>query len=112
MLASLMIQYACITTQGTYNVACSKAAEATLVQTGVSKTMGALEAYGQDRAKYLAVKYVGDSNIKTLGSFYYVYHVYQTRSLHLKLPTLGLANSVDTTLTPDSAQLGLQWSLR
>jgi hypothetical protein len=107
-----MITYACISIQGQYNQPCSKAMEATLKQTGVSQNLGALESYGRSRAQYMAVKYVGQPTIETIGSIYYLYHIYQTQTLSLKLPNFGIANSIDTTLTPNSAQLGLKWSIR
>lgn len=112
MLVSLIIQYSCISAYGNYVQACHSATNAFLKQTGAEKNISNIESYSKSKAKKLAIRYMGDDTLKTLGSAYYAYHVMQTKTISFPLPTLGLANGLDTTLTPSSIQLAVRWNLR
>lgn len=113
MLASLMIQYYCVSfTTAMPNLACSKAAEAFLKQSGLESQFSSIESYGSRRARIMVQENVPTPILKYAGSAYYLYTVYQAQKISFSLPTLGLADNVNTTLTPTSGELGFRWSIR
>lgn len=108
MLTAYMIQAACANAY--HSDACNKASEAFVKQTGIERDLGSLEGWYEGRAKQYAFTFIGSDGIKYGAVLYSGYHIAVTKTVTLNCPTLGIANTVSTDLSPDQGKLNFRWN--
>ena len=112
MLPSLILQLSCGSAYITYSDACNKATDAFLKQTGMEQHLLSLEKYGTGNARKIATEALGNTTMRTLASATAVYKIVQNKEIVFPLPSMGLSDSLNTTLTPTSGKVDFGWRIR
>lgn len=107
MIISYLIQLGCANM--TAGDACHKASEAFVKQSGLEQNFSAVESWSRNEANRYAKAYLGDDVMKSGAVAYGAYHTVVTRTLTLKCPTFGIANSITSEIHPDSSKLTIEW---
>lgn len=94
-----------------YNQACNKAAEAGTKQTGIYQTADSYEGNTINYAKKELTYHLGGQTVGAIGAAGFAYNTTRTKSLNFSLPTLGLCNSINNEITPNSYSIHLKWNL-
>lgn len=96
---------------GQYNDACNKAMDAGTRQVGWRQTADSAEdktvQYVNSKAQHYAPKPLQDV-VAVTG---FAVRAARDKRVDFKLPTMGLCNSLSNSITPDSYQLTIQWSM-
>jgi len=101
-----------LVTNSIYSDACNKAVEVSLKHNGiyqlVSKYENSLISYADQKGNY----YLGKDGMSVVGITGFAYKTYKNKSLNFKLPTLGICDSVNNTITPTAYTINLQWHIQ
>lgn len=108
MLTSYLIQAACANAY--YSDACHKASEAFVRQAGIERDVGSMEGWSEGKVKHYAFTFIGEDGLKYGAILYGGYHIVVSRTVTLNCPTLGLANSISTDLSPSQGLLNFRWN--
>ena len=111
-LVSLAIGSICSSFSSVNTTACSKALEATSKQTQVYQMDQNTEQYAMKYGQNIAYTVLGKESIDIGGSMVYAYRVYRAKAVDLKLPTLGVCNSVSSHVGIDgNYSLNFKWMI-
>ena len=91
--------------------ACSKAMEAGTKQTQAYQLSEKTENYFMDYGKKVSYDYLGKGGAEIVGSSGYIYKSIKDKAAVVRLPTLGICESANTRLSPNSYSLNLRWNL-
>lgn len=108
MLTAYAIQLACANAY--YSDACFKASDAFMKQAGIERDVGSLEGWTQGKVKHYVFTFIGEDGVRYAGFLIGGYHIVVSRTVTLNCPTLGLANSISTDLSPSEGKLNFRWN--
>lgn len=105
------ITYLCVSVAGTpqYNDACNKVAEASTKQVGIYHLLDDNEQKTMTYATNLANDTLGHTTMSIGGVGAFLFRAYRDKSITLKIPTLGIADSINSQLTLTTYKLNLTW---
>lgn len=106
-----MIAAVCVGTSGSYNSACTHAVDAGTRQVGIRQDVDRAESIAMKIVNMQASKTLGRDAMSAISAGSYVYHVTKVKSINLRLPTLGLCNSLNGQIGLDAYKLVLEWKL-
>jgi hypothetical protein len=110
MMSSAIASFcAALAANGAYSDACNKAAEAGLKQQGTYQLVDKYEENFNAYAVQEGNHYFGKGGMAAIGAAGFTYKTYKSKSLNFKLPTLGVCDSANNTITPTTYTINLQW---
>lgn len=107
-----LLSSVCAMTPGNYNQACTKAADATSIQTGVKQTDAQQEDYWSKWGLKQSTEIVGEKTIYTMGTGVYLYKTYADKKVSVDLPKVWFCQSIHTELSPNSYGVQLKWTFK
>jgi hypothetical protein len=106
-LMAMAIDLACSSSYPNHQDACVHALEAYTKQTQIYQTTDKTENYITTKVQNEA----GQQITYTITAAGFVYKSYKNKSVNIKLPTLGMCDSVNTNLSPSSYVLTFKWNV-
>lgn len=104
-----LIVTTCLGVSGPSNQACNKALEAGTKQTGVESQVDSLETKTTKMAEKDAKQYLGETSVFLLTGTAMATKAVIDKSATVKLPTLGICNSITANVGPQKSLLSLMW---
>jgi hypothetical protein len=111
-LVESLISTVCALSPGAYNQACTKAADATSMQVGVTQEDKKYEDIIQKMALDESYKLVGQNTVYTLGGAAFVYKTYSEKKMGVDIPNAIVCDTIHADFSPSSYGLKLQWSFK
>lgn len=110
-LISSLFSAACANIAVNNGDVCSKMYDALQKSSTVIQYSEKTETYIQDYGRKLAVSVFTPSELYAFGGVGYMWRTYRTKSATFKLPTLGICDSMQASLTTDSYSISIKWNL-
>ena len=106
-IMAMAIDLACNSSYSNHKDACVKALEAGTKQTEIYNYSEKTENYITTRVK----DETGNEAVYTITTAGFIYRSYRNKEVSLKLPALGMCDSINTKVGIDSYALTLKWNI-
>lgn len=100
---------AALASSGQYDQACNKAVDAGTRQTGIRQTFDGAEDKSMQVFTQEAESYTPKPIQDVAATGVFVYRAARNKKVELKLPTMGVCDSMSSELTPASYALTVRW---
>lgn len=113
MMANLfgsVILSLCAGAQGSYHDACDKALDATSRQIGLRQQADDIESRARGYAEGRAKRYLGNESMSAVAFVGFTAKAVKEHQVAIKLPNLGLCNSVTSQIGTDQSSLQMVWN--
>lgn len=99
-----------LASSGQYSDACNKAIDAGTRQVGIRQEADKIENSTSLLVAKEANNTLGKDVVFFIGASAFVYNVQKGKSVTFKLPSLGIANSINNQIMPGYYRLNIQWN--
>lgn len=110
MFMAWIIASMCSSNQSIDQNACSHFLEASAKQTQIYQYSDKAEDYFKIKAKNETNALLGSKAEDIVGGTYFVYKSYKNKSIDIKLPNMGLCNTINTHVGQDNNSLNFGWN--
>jgi hypothetical protein len=107
---TVMITSACIGLSGNGHDACTKAAEAGAIQSGLDQNVGAFQKQIEQDADKKAHEYFGQTGMQIAGGTVFIVKTVADKAVKADLPNFGLCDKITSEVGINKYSLNLKWN--